>query len=316
MNPKCSSPGLSAGPVIKSNRLFASLVLLSFFMVFAGCAGDSERRQRKKDITITFSDEALDNIFTVKQIFYALPSPLETAMLLKSAGAAYNEELLNPVENVSKYMTNRSMAVNLGVYSANLSYASLFDQTQTSMNYMDAAKKLADNLGILDAIDSYTMERLEANLGNRDVILDIVSETFMNSSSFLQENNREAVAAMMFVGGWVEGLYLALNLVNEEDVDTSPLARRIVDSKMALEIMMLLLDEHSDNNDVAYLIGEMEKIEGIFKEIEIKSTPVKVEAGPDDSGALLRSQSVSNMNKEIFRKLKSTVTAIRTSFVS
>lgn len=316
MNPKCSSHGLSAGPVIKFNRMFASLVLLSFFMVFSGCAGDNERRQRKKDITITFSDEALDNIFTVKQIFYALPSPLETAMLLKSAGAAYNEELLNPVENVSKYMTNRSMAVNLGVYSANLSYASLFDQTQTSMNYMDAAKKLADNLGILDAIDSYTMERLEANLGNRDVILDIVSETFMNSSSFLQENNREAVAAMMFVGGWVEGLYLALNLVNEEDVDTSPLARRIVDSKMALEIMMLLLDEHSYNNDVAYLIGEMEKIESIFKEIEIKSTPVRVEAGSEDSGALLRSQSVSNMNKEIFRQLKSTVTAIRTSFVS
>ena len=307
---------MSAGPVIKFNRMFASLVLLSFFMVFSGCAGDNERRQRKKDITITFSDEALDNIFTVKQIFYALPSPLETAMLLKSAGAAYNEELLNPVENVSKYMTNRSMAVNLGVYSANLSYASLFDQTQTSMNYMDAAKKLADNLGILDAIDSYTMERLEANLGNRDVILDIVSETFMNSSSFLQENNREAVAAMMFVGGWVEGLYLALNLVNEEDVDTSPLARRIVDSKMALEIMMLLLDEHSYNNDVAYLIGEMEKIESIFKEIEIKSTPVRVEAGSEDSGALLRSQSVSNMNKEIFRQLKSTVTAIRTSFVS
>ena len=57
-------------------------------------------------------------------------------------------------------------------------------------------------------------------------------------------------------------------------------------------------------------------VESIFKEIEIKSTPVRVEAGSEDSGALLRSQSVSNMNKEIFRQLKSTVTAIRTSFVS
>ncbi|NQU80871.1 MAG: hypothetical protein HQ543_05080 [Bacteroidetes bacterium] len=121
-----------------------------------------------------------------------MPSPLETAMLVKSAGAPYNEGLLNPTDNAGNYTTNRSMALNLGIYTCDLSFASLYDQTQTSISYMSAAKKMADGLGILDAISEETLERLEENVNNREMIMDIVSETFMNSSSYLQENDRQA----------------------------------------------------------------------------------------------------------------------------
>ncbi len=298
------------------SRLFSGAVILFFFILLAACASDNSRQEREKEITVNISDEAFRDLLDAKKIFYALPSPLETAMLLKSSGAVYNEELLNPVDNISRYQTNSSMAVNLGIYTANLSYASLFDQTQTSLHYMDAAKGLADNLGILDAIDNYTMERLEDNLGNRDIIIDIVSETFMNSSSFLQENDREPVAALMFAGGWVEGLYLALNLVDEDNLKEDPLVKRIVDNKLSLELVMLLLEENSYNSDVADLINEMKKIETVFHKIKIESTPIEVMEAPDDSATILRSQSVSNINKDIFRHLKSTVTAIRNSFVS
>lgn len=292
-----------------------SLALIIFFF-FAGCASDSSRQQREKDITIDISDEAFEGLLKVKKIFYALPSPVETAMLLKSSGADYNEELLNPVDNASKYLTNKSMAINLGVYTADLSYASLFDQTQISMQFMDAAKGLADNLGILDAVDSYTLERLEENLGNRDAIIDIVSETFMNSSSFLQENNREPVAALMFAGGWVEGLYLALNLVDEDNLKGDPLVKRIVDNKLSLEIMMLLLEENSHDADVASLISDLKKIENIYNKIEIKSTPVEVAKTSGDSVNILQSKSVSNIDRDIFNQLKSAVSDIRNSFVS
>ena len=33
-------------------------------------------------------------------------------------------------------------------------------------------------MGISDAIDEETMKRLEQNLNNRDVVMDIISETF------------------------------------------------------------------------------------------------------------------------------------------
>ena len=294
----------------------AGIKLLLIFLILAGCAGDGQRRERKADFTIDISDDLFEDLVRVKQIFYSLPSPLETAMILKSSGAGYNEDLLNPVGNVTRYMTNRSMALNLGIYTTDLSYASLFDQTQTCMDYMDAAKRLADNLGIIDAVDSYTLERLEANLNNREVIMDIVSETFMNSSSFLQENNREPLAAMLLVGGWVEGLYLALNLIDIDDFANNPLAKRIIDMKLSFEIVMLLLESNSQNDDVADLMVEMGSIQDVFDKIEIKSTPIEVSKSPDDQVTVLRSQTVTNIDSTILRELKSIVAAIRNSFIS
>jgi len=296
--------------------LFASSIIFIFFIITSGCAGDCSRQQKEREFTIDLSEDSIEDLMRVKKIFYSLPSPLETAMLLKSSGAVYNEELLNPVENVSRYLTNRSMALNLGIYTTNLSYASLFDQAQTCMDYMDATRRLADNLGILDAVDSYTIERLEENINNREVILDIVSENFMNSSSFLQENNREPVAAMMLTGGWIEGLYLALGQVDENELENNRLVRMITDKKLSLEIVMLMLENNSHNSDVADLKADMEKIENIFREVDVHSSPVEVTQSGDETVAVLRSATVSNISRDVFRQLKSTVTDLRNSFVS
>ncbi|PKP20943.1 MAG: hypothetical protein CVU05_07940 [Bacteroidetes bacterium HGW-Bacteroidetes-21] len=59
--------------------------------------------------------EVVDEFNKAKQVFYSLPSPIETAMLLKRAGAKFNPQFLNKVENLANYTTNRSMALNLGV---------------------------------------------------------------------------------------------------------------------------------------------------------------------------------------------------------
>jgi hypothetical protein len=292
----------------------AGLIFLSMILSGIACSGD-RAVDRNAGIRVDVSDEDLRDIFRVKQVFYALPSPLETAIMLKSAGAGYNEELLNPVENVSKYMTSRSMALNLGIYTTNTCYASLFRQTQTSMLYMDAARSLASRLGIIDAIDESTMKRLEEHLHDQEVIMDIVSETFMNSSSFLQENNRDHLAAIMFVGGWIEGLYLALHLVDEDGREGNELINRIIDSKLSFEIVMLLLNDYMDYSEVADVVTEMDRIAVIFEEIEVTSSRVKVINTPDDPVALLSSESVANIDNETFRQLKSAVTGIRNGFI-
>lgn len=301
---------------IPRSGFLENLMLLLIFLVLSGCAGDGSRNDAGTDLDLDITGEELSEAFRAKQIFYSLPSPLETAMMLRSAGAEYNEELMNPVENASKYLTNKQMAINLGVYTTDISYASIFNQSQVCMQYMDTAKDLAENLGIIDAVDNNTMERLEENLHNQEVIMDIVSESFMNSSSFLQENNREAVAAMMFVGGWIEGLYLALNLTDGREIEGNNLVERIVDSKLSFEVVLLMLEDYKHDQDIADLIVEMDRIKEIFREIDIQSSRVRVINAPDDPVTLLRSDSSSNMDSDIFRQLKSAVTDIRNRFVS
>jgi hypothetical protein len=104
-------------------------------------------------------------------------------MLIKSAGALFDDRLLNPIENTKNYSTNKSMALNLGIYTCDLSFASLYDQTQLIINYMNAAKSMADGLGILDVIQQEDIDRLEENIHNTEVIMEIVSQTYLNSNS-------------------------------------------------------------------------------------------------------------------------------------
>ncbi len=64
----------------------------------------------------------------------------------------------------------------------------------------------------------------------------------MNSSSFLKENGLEATASVILVGGWMEGLYIATNLVDDSDMKGNKLVERIVDQKLSLDIMVNLLN--------------------------------------------------------------------------
>ncbi len=105
------------------------LIIISALVI--GCkSGGKGDKEPEFDVDMEEIDDALfDNINQAKQIFYSMPSPLETAMLVKSAGAPYNEDLLNSTDNAGNYTTNRSMALNLGIYTCDLSFASLYDQT-------------------------------------------------------------------------------------------------------------------------------------------------------------------------------------------
>ncbi len=149
--------------LILSGKFFL-LLFVSLGLLFAGCNRGPKaggEGSGEFEASGTLDAETQEQLNTAKRIFYSLPSPLETAMLIKNAGAEYNEELLNPTGNTSMYITSKSKALNLGVYSTDLSYASLFDQTQATLDYIGAAKVMADGLNILDAIDEETITSLK-----------------------------------------------------------------------------------------------------------------------------------------------------------
>ena len=215
--------------------------------------------------------QVLDDIKQAEKIFNSLPSPLESAMLIKSAGARFDKSYLNPVENTSKYATNKSMALNLGIYTCDLSFASLYDQTEIIISYMNAAKKMADGLGILEAIDQEAIEKLEENINNTDVIMEIVSETFLNSNSYLEDNDQPAIATIVLVGGWIEGLYIATQLVDLTDFDGNKLVSTIIDQKLSIGILFDLLKDNAGHPSVDELIVQIDGIRKVFDKITLTS---------------------------------------------
>jgi len=304
-------------------NVFHAFLLFALIVAFPSCKGDKSKEKGKEVSLEDFisGEDIFDDIDKAKKIFYSLPSPLETAMLIKSAGGEYNELLLNPLGNVDKYNTNKSMALNLGIYMTDLSFCSLFDQTQTSLNYMDATRKLAEGMDIKDAIDEETMVRLEENLNNRDVVMDIISETFLNSSSYLKENERQAVAAIVLVGGWVEGLYLATQLVGEKTIEGNKLVDRIAEQKLSFSIVDRMLEDNKVNEkgeqnvDIINLMNELQGLRTAYSKIIVQTSAVKVEPNEQTNVTTLKSQTKITVTQEAFADLRNAVNSLRTNFI-
>lgn len=257
-----------------------------------------------------------EDIKQAEKIFNALPSPLESAMLIKSAGARFDDDLLNPIQNVDKYVTNKMMALNLGIYTCDLSFASLYEQTQLIIDYMNAAKKMADGLGILKAIEQSTIDRLEENINNSEVIMEIVSETFMNSNSYLEDNNQPAIAAMVLVGGWFEGLYISTQLVDMNDFNGNKLVGRIIDQKLSIGILINLLQTSKGNPAVDEILIQVNKLKVVFDKISITTSPVRPEFDQTSNTTVLKSEVKTDMTPAVFKELATVVAEIRSTFVN
>ena len=298
----------------------SSVILVVFILIislFTGCKGG--KKGSDQNVTVKMPQDnavILQDIKQAEKIFNALPSPLESAQLIKSAGAKFDENLLNPVSKKDTYVTNKAMALNLGVYTCDLSFASMYEQTQILLDYMNAAKKMADGLGILKAIDQENIDKLEENINNADVIMEVVSETFMNSNSYLQDNGQPATAAMVLVGGWIEGLYISTQLVDMKEFNGNKLVGRIIDQKLSIDILLNLLKSSKGNPAVDELIVQVTKLSEVFTKISIKSGPIKTEYDAASNTTMLKSEVKTDMTPEVFKELSTVVAEIRNSFVN
>ena len=291
-----------------------SVIILSLF-VLPGCKSGGEKQKKIEPVTQKDVQKIKEDISKAEKMFNALPSPLESAMLIKTAGASFDRRYLNPIENVKLYTTTRSQALNLGIYTCDLSFASLYDQTQLIIDYMNAAKKMADGLGILDAINQETISRLEENINNKEVIMEIISETFMNSNSYLADNDQAAVAAIVLTGGWIEGLYIATQLVDLNNFNGNKLVATIIDQKLSIDILINLLESNKGNPAVDELISQVNKLKAVFDKINIQTTPIKTEIDPATNVTILKSKVTTDMSVETFKELTAVVKEIRDSFV-
>jgi len=292
------------------------LVLILVISLFTGCKGGKQAPQEEVPISPPMDNTAvLQDIKQAERIFQALPSPLESAMLIKSAGAKFNGSLLNPVKNVSAYVSSKAMALNLGVYTCDLSFASLYEETQLLLDYMRAAKKMADGLGILDAINQEDLDKLEENINNSDVIMEVVSQTFMESNSSLEDSGRSATASIVLVGGWIEGLYISTQLVDMNDFNGNKLVSRIIDQKLSIDILRDLLKGSAGDPAVDELTVQVTRLKAVFDKIKIDTTPVKTEYDQASNTTVLKSEIKTDMTPAIFQELSITVAEIRNSFV-
>lgn len=285
--------------------LFATFLLVA--------CGTEPTSQDTLTVTPPDSTEILRTART-KNIFHNIPSPMETAGLLKKAGAEYNKNILNDVQHVDNYTSASKQALNLGIYGADLSYASVYNNTQESILYTSCAQKLAKKLDVSTAFNDDVMGRLEKNRNDRDSLLEIISQTYWQVDAYLKENERDNISALMITGGWVEGLYIATQVAKAHD--TPQLRQRIAEQKLPMSDLMELVTTYSpDNPAVAGVLKDLETLKVAFADVGSPSgnSTVTQENGVTVIGG---TAPVASLSDAQLAAITETVSIIRANYIN
>ena len=283
----------------------AALLLVAVSVFFASCKGGKEEQEGLDPAAAAKKESA-------KKVFVAIPSPVELSNLIKETGAKFDKSLLNSPDNFSKYSTIKSKALNLGVYAADLSYASTFDQTQESMTYMNTCRRMTDELGMSGSIDENLIKRMEANVNNRDSLSMIVSDVFMETDAYLKENERGGEAALVLCGGWIEALHISLQIA-ASNKDNKTILERIAEQKMVVENLSTLLSSYDPeiNPEVAEIKKELEPVMAIFASVTLGGENKEVKTDAQAGKTTVEGSGNASISPEKLAELTKTVSSVR-----
>lgn len=263
-------------------------------MIIAACGSDNTKEE---SITTPVEDSVVAEAET-EEITYSLPSPLQIANIFKKSGLKYKAGITSELKDPAKYTTNLNKAINLGVYSADLSYAVLNKQNQEAMTYMKLSRQLADNLGMGSVFDQGNLsKRFEKNLTNEDSLAYIIAELQMVTDMYLDENDQQQVTSIVFSGAWIESMYIA-SRVFEKGKDKS-LNNKLAEQMTILGIIINALKaEEKKDPAITGLIADMVTVKDIYDALpSVKNNP---DASDDlEKELTLTDDEVSQLTKKI-----------------
>jgi len=236
----------------------------SILLLFQSCQSNKSKSEKYKDL----DDQLLyENFIEVEQtgVNYKIPSPMEMFIFLKKADAPFLNNKTHKTQKCINYISKKEKAINFGIYSADLAYCSVFGDFQQTLIYFKTIKQLADNLGLHEGFGKQMATRIDKNLTNIDSLMEISADSYYKANRFMEEQGQTDIMGLMLVGGWIEGLYLAIESVN--DINNSPITERIADQQVLLENLLGYLQKNQNSDDITKVIQDLEQLQEVFDEL-------------------------------------------------
>lgn len=295
---------------LKNQALLLSLA--AFFAV--SCGDDQPKDDSTETVEVEEKNTSNTQLLELDGKVFSIPSPIQTAYLIKGAGVTYNKDILNVPSKVTGYSTNFKKAVNLGIYGADLGYVTLYDQTQDAISFLTAVKTLGDDLGVSSAFDMELVERFEKNIGNQDSVLSLVSEAYKSSDKYLKNNDQNHIGALVLAGGWVESLYFTTN--SAEMTSNKEIINRVGEQKNTVYNLIKLLTPYYDQPEFSTLVDDLMELNDIFEKVEITYTFVEPTVDVAKKTTTVNSTTTVNISPEVLKQITEKIAEIRAELIS
>lgn len=228
-----------------------------------------------------------------------ISSPVEIANLLQMLEVPFSQNYLATTIDANKQSTNFDKALKLGILGADLGYLNMYEKTGSSLDVLSSIRKLAEDIKVGQFFDFESIKRLSQNKSNLDSLLFISIDSYTQIDNYLRGNDRGQLSALMIIGVWIEGQYLATQVVNQ--FPDKMLSDRIAEQKIILNDLLLLISPYCNrDSEFTNLCKSLQDIKDIYRDVRITYTqgdPVSVEK---DGGLVITQSetSVVEMSKE------------------
>ncbi len=292
-------------------QLTSKILLAVVISVMIACGSDKKKdagASKEFDAAQQQLKERIDR--TIRDI----PSPAEIPYIIQSTGADFNPNIVNDYKKYESYtISAKKAAFNLGVYATDIGYLSSYGRTQDALNYMDVCLKLTEAVGAQDAVDFAVLARFEKNLSIPDSLANIIDDVIANSDKYLQENNRNNIAALMISGTFIEALYISTQIIDTYPKDLlpddmrlqilAPLVQNLVKQKESLRDVIDLLEGVDNKED--WEIATINSLQELYDNYTKFDPMGKISSGKGNEV----------LNDEVLSRLTAQVDSIRSTVV-
>lgn len=204
----------------------------------------------------------------IEEISKNITSPVEIANLLQVMAVPYSPEYLASSIDANKQSTAFDKALSLGILGADLGYLNMYEKTGTSIDILSSIRKLAEGIRVGQFFDFETIKRLSLNKSNLDSLLYLSIDSYTQIDKYLRDNDRGQLSSLMIIGVWLEGQYLATQVMKEYP---DPILRdRIGEQKIILnDLIMLAAPYCGRDTEFSSLCRDLQEIKETYGDVRI-----------------------------------------------
>lgn len=255
-------------------KTIAAVFLPFLLFSFIGCTSCNNKATNKKPKdTLTQQKDTI--VKEIRKNVYPLPTSAVVIKMLTDLEVSYIIGLTNPAANVKRYYRSDSRSINLGVYGADLSYATLYNMNQEVSTYMDVIRSLANDLNMSKIYNVALYDSIKKNFDNKDRLVDILTVAFNDTYSYMSENDQQTLALLVVGGAWVEGMYLTTN-VSEAAYNVATISKVLLEQKKSFGLFLDLTKPYMEDPMIGDFVKNLEPIKKVYEGLGTSLTDANI----------------------------------------